>query len=65
MTRQQATQLWRILDKDGSGQISKDEFGEALRFWEPRLTKREVESFCSLVTLTASPTLLLPLTPNP
>ena len=30
MTRQQATQLWRILDKDGSGQISKDEFGEAL-----------------------------------
>ena len=45
--------------------LSYDEFGEALRFWEPRLTKREVESFCSLVTLTASPTLLLPLTPNP
>ena len=45
--------------------LSHDEFGEALRFWEPRLTKREVESFCSLVTLTPSPTQPLPLTPNP
>ena len=45
--------------------LSYDEFGEALRFWEPRLTKREVESFCSLVTLTPSPTQPLPLTPNP
>jgi len=31
------------------GALSYNEFGEALRFWEPRLTKREVHGFCSLI----------------
>ena len=36
-------------DRVERGALSYDEFGEALRFWEPRLTQREVHGFCSLI----------------
>jgi hypothetical protein len=30
LTRQQSSELWQILDRDGSGEVSKDEFSSAL-----------------------------------
>lgn len=37
------------MDTDGDRRLSYDEFGEVLKHWEPRLTRRAVEGLCALV----------------
>ena len=37
------------MDTDESGALSYDEFGEVLKYWEPRLSERAVHAICSLL----------------
>ena len=37
------------MDKDGDHNLSYEEFGEVLKYWEPRLSRRAIEGLCALV----------------
>jgi len=37
------------MDTDGDHNLSYEEFGEVLKYWEPRLSRRAIEGLCALV----------------